>query len=1296
MSAHLYFSNSPSVLLDKLSQNLEWSDPFRSPHIATPTPAMKRWVQMRLAEKRGIVANVDFNQLERTLWQRLEALDLEHVVEGRKPARILDEQGLQLLILGVLRSDPPPEAREYLDRGKKDGSARDILYARRLCQLSRKLAGFFREYEYSRVREHGHRGLAHLWMNGEDCFSGYLGAEAPKHVRDALETLERWQKKIYHDLFRVGGLRDALGEKLGQYRYTLPQYAEMVLGQARPSSPGSKGSAELPDREPPSYHLFGLSQISPFHRSLIQRLADKVCLRGRHARFYIYSLNPCAEYWEDVLTRGERLRQQRNLFSQKKFVDWRELGEKEKAELRLPEAKIQEEELHLEENENPLLSGWGKPGRENIQLWCQVTQYDFSEFFQESPGRTLLSTVQNSVLHRSGRLPDEERVAQDGSLQILACPEIHREAETVHQGIVDALLRDPSLRPDDIAVLVPDMDKYRHVLTAVFGRTVEGDPGHVPFNLSDASATAESDYARAVRRLFDLARGRFSRKEVFALAANPCFNSGLDLDDAALRAWIGWTAKLNIFHGFDAEDKGQRGYAAETLHTWTHGLERLVLGTVMEAPGEDDPRHFQDIVPFADGQSPDRELMLGFLTVVQGLNRDLAPLREDREDREERESRKGSWTEWLDKCEAVFERYLSVPEDQPLEAFVQADLRRHLGELRSMDALESLTGRDGREGRGAYGGGGVSPAIPMDLILARLDGLKAGREPHLSGGVNVAGLGALRSLPFKLIYVMGLGEGEFPEEDSSSTLDLRRHRRVIGDVDPAGRNRYLFLETLLCATGALRLSYVCRDVQQDKTFQMCSVLNELADYLQDCVLAREADGKPASYRITQVPLLSRSPALFAGLSADEPPADAWSPPPNPFREERVLAWLESKRALRPELQELLAARSGKHPFRELFPIPMETAREPGSAAARSLTARSLTVRALSLDDMRLFLENPAQYALRKRLGIRDNHEEDPVDQEDEPFFCPWPADQDLLAKVIHRRIAAGADGTREKTHTEFLGMYANLALRGLMPGGLFRVLDQEQLWSRAEAMLDGLDKYFEAMAKDGRVQECIPGLVLGDGTGRGLVHRMRDIAVRRFPAVPIRAGDLDLELNGESPCLFRDIGDGRCSTVVFMSGRFSPRRLLPAFLFYAAGAASDTQLGEWLRAAPFTIHYVHKKYSHFELGNWAPFRMTREQASGWLGLIATAMLTDRDFDLLPFELIAGTLAPKGALLDGVDYAESLRTAIEDAEDGPDWFAPDLPESQVLLAPKVPDDAEAKIRARLGPFFNFKPDPAHEG
>ena len=255
----------------------------------------------------------------------------------------------------------------------------------------------------------------------------------------------------------------------------------------------------------------------------------------------------------------------------------------EKLRLRVEDEAIQEEELHLEE-ENPLLALWGKPGRENIQLWLQLTDYDFLGHFREAPGTGLLAAVQDSLLGRRGALPPEERTRQDETLQILACPEIHREVETVHQGIVDALLADPGLRPDEIAVLVPDMAKYRDVLAAVFGLTVDGEPGHVPYNLSDTSASAESEYAKGVACLFELARGRFSRKELFALASNPVFRGGLGVDEGMIRIWGKWAGRLNIFHGFDGEDRRGRGYSHEPSHTWSHGLDRLVLGSVMESP----------------------------------------------------------------------------------------------------------------------------------------------------------------------------------------------------------------------------------------------------------------------------------------------------------------------------------------------------------------------------------------------------------------------------------------------------------------------------------------------------------------------------------------------------------------------------------------------------------------------------------------------------------------------------------------------------------------------------------------
>lgn len=1318
MSATLYFSNSPMALLERLSGNLAWDDPLESPRIATPSSAMKRWVQLRLAEERGIVANVEFLQLERILWRRLEELDLERVVSFRKPAQLLDERHLQLLILGLLRHQPPREVSEYLAEDMRPGKPAGApagndpgepgpghegpgpFASRRLCQLSLKLAGFFREYEYSRVPEHGQvdrPGLAYLWKHGRDCFATYLGKGTPKAKRAEVERLERWQKAVYHALFRPGGLRDALGGRLGQWQYTLPQYAEMVLAQERPHAP--------PGTEPPAYHLFGLSQISPFHRSLIQRLADAEHLKGHHARLSIYSLNPCAEYWEDAISHAARRKmQQEDLFRRQKYLEWRQLAQGEKLRIRREIEELQREELKLETEENPLLGQWGKPGRENIQLWCQVTGYDFHEHFREPAAKGLLGAVQGAVLGRRGRLFPEERVPQDGTLRIFACPEIHREAETVRHAIIEDLLEDPTLRPEEIAVMVPNLDKYRHVLSAVFGRTVEGEAGHVPFVLEGTSVPEESDYARGVAALFELARGRFSRREVLALAGNPCFRHGLGLDDAAVKAWGRWAERLNIFHSYDGADKVRRGYPSDGVHTWREGLDRLLLGTVMESPEPEDGRHFAGLVPYADGNSPDRGLLEAFLLAVEGLHIRLSPLRN---------GAPRTWEGWLGILTGLFDAYLAVPEDEPLEAFVRTELRRYLLELKGMDALEDLlAAKDGKEGKAAEAPG-IPPDTVMDLVLERLAALKAGRQAPLSGGVNIASLHSLRSLPFRSVYVLGLGEGEFPEDAAASTLDLRQSWRVIGDVDSAARNRFLFLETLVCAQGRIAFSYVSRDVQQGKTFQMCSVLGELADFLEEGILAPAPDGSRARFRAVAVPLLSRSATLFPVLADGEGGASApWDPPPSHDRDQRLLAWLEERKTRLAASLPDRADRSGTGDIgitlaavlrerlpaglkREIFPP------DPSEAVPVRADQGGEEPLKVHLEDLRLYLENPLEYTLRRRLGIRDRREEDPAALEDEPFFCPKPWDREILDRVVMARLAPRGPedpDPRAACRRGFESLYDGLALRGLMPAGHYRTLDREQLWDKAERALEAVDGVLGRMGEKGNL-EAVGPVVLGDGDRRPGAGR-----ALAFPPVSLTVGGRAVEIHGRLPWLFRYApggGEG-CAALVFTPYDFKVRRLLQPFLFFAAGLLSPAPLGDWLRAGRFTLHHVHAGKGGFASGNWPPFdplAFDPAAAKGFLEGVLADMLAGPDFDLLPFDAIAATLIEKlgsrpgeGRLKevrDPGEFADILREEIEGTE-GQDRFAAWRPGPTVrLLDGEVPADAYAKIHARLGPFFNWR-------
>src|SRR5439155_2089744 len=118
-----------------------------------------------------------------------------------------------------------------------------------------------------------------------------------------------------------------------------------------------------------------------------------------------------------------------------------------------------------------------------------------------------------------------------------------------------------------------------------------------------------------------------------------------------------------------------------------------------------------------------------------------------------------------------------------------------------------------------------------ELAGAALGELTLRAGGWLGEGVAVSTLLPMRALPFRAVFVLGLGEGEFPAANRRDALDLRAAGRRPGDVTPAERDRYLFLETLLSARERLVLSYVGRDERTGEELRPSSVVQELLEVL---------------------------------------------------------------------------------------------------------------------------------------------------------------------------------------------------------------------------------------------------------------------------------------------------------------------------------------------------------------------------------------------------------------------------------------------------------------------------------
>lgn len=510
----------------------------------------------------------------------------------------------------------------------------------------------------------------------------------------------------------------------------------------------------------------------------------------------------------------------------------------------------------------------------------------------------------------------------DGTLTVAACPGEWREIETVYQSILRRMDEDPSLLLTDIAVLVPDMEHYRPYILHVFDREIGAEGRRlVPYNLSDYSAAEESRYASGVRSILDLVDGPFSRSRVFELFLNPCFLSRRGVDLEMVREWLSLVDDVRIHRFFNVEERAQGGRDHPSSErgdafTWVRGLRRLYLGLLSGkgAIANLEPH------PLLVG---DRSSLLKLIETVDDLHSALMEVRRP----------EGTGRERLDRLLSCTEAFLRAPYDMVEESKV-ADA--------FLEAIRSFDPELFREN-----------TYLREAVLASLNGIDGCRGQYLAGGVTICSLQPMRPVPFRHIFIAGLGEGQFPAKEDRSSLDLlwmdRKERgdTPTGDSGIAEKARLLFLETMLSASDSIMLLYRGRDTSRDRELLPCAPLSELISFLD------------IRSRVQNIPL-----KLYSAKYLD----DSSGAGPNYSAFDLMLA------SGAPD--DVSAASGVNHVMAN--PLPgRETAFPPADVNVRHLHE---------------FLRHPVEAVLKRRMGLYDSDLRDRSLDDDEPFH---PNDRDL-------------------------------------------------------------------------------------------------------------------------------------------------------------------------------------------------------------------------------------------------------------------------------------------------------------
>ena len=614
----------------------------------------------------------------------------------------------------------------------------------------------------------------------------------------------------------------------------------------------------------------------------------------------LFLLSPTSEYWADIVSAREK-------------------------------AYHKPEERTLLTEGNPLLASLGKLGRDfsDMIVECGDLAAGSRDLYADTDGSSLLKAIQSDILNLRGAEDARGRreiAENDISVQVHSCHSPMREMEVLHDNILSLLAEVPGLAPRDIVVMTPDIEAYAPYISAVF----EGcrDPVHkIPHSIADRSLAKEGRIAPVLLKLLKIPGSRVTVVQVLDILGSPVVCKRFDLDTDELETIRGWLEETRVRWGLDAQDRACLGLPPYQENSWKAGIDRLLLGYAMP---EECGSIFNGILPYDEMEGNCSTTLGNFLEFVCRI-RDLAG----------RLGSPRSLSGWRDEIRKLLGDFIAADDDSAHELASVVSIVETMGEI--------------EEGSGYSGDVGIP--VVRNWLSERLSGEQKGLG-FMTGGVTFCEMLPMRSIPFRVVALVGMNDGAFPRQGRPPGFDLVASNPRRGDRSLRDEDRYLFLESLLSARDRFYISYVGQSIRDNSEIPPSVLVSELLDYISKGFSAGEGD--PVKNIVTNHRLQAFNREYFEEgsrlFSYSGENCEA-------LLERRVNPWYPCEFMSTP------------------IPAPPEEWKE------------------VPLQRLLRFFDNPSRFLLENRLGIRLEDVAAPLDER-EPFAVDWLENYQLKQELV--------------------------------------------------------------------------------------------------------------------------------------------------------------------------------------------------------------------------------------------------------------------------------------------------------
>ena len=455
------------------------------------------------------------------------------------------------------------------------------------------------------------------------------------------------------------------------------------------------------------------------------------------------------------------------------------------------------QELNLTVGNN-LLMNLGKTAKELYLMLFEnetfINNLDNETLTQPPDRDTLLKRIQFEIYHNineSQREKIPESLIFDGSVSIISNYSMVREVEALYNYLLKQI-QENGYKPVDIIVQTTNIDAYTPYIKAVF----DNSPVKLPYKIADRSYAGTDNLVGILKQILTLQKDEFTSENVLQILEFEEVKNKFDIINISkIRELVD---KANIRHGIEGDINNDTIFVS-----WRYGLERILLGYAMhydslyQIPGKEYPTIPLDIT--------EGEYAVEGLKLKAFIDKLILFL--------DNRSQKRTLEEWRIFITDFIDEIMLIPDDK------SDQLNYILDKMSFPDIIDELL-----DEKFSY------EVFSRALIDSLYMNNRLGK--FISGNITFCSMIPMRSIPYKIVVILGLNQGVFPRKNKDISFDLIMSDQRYADRNIKDSDKYLFLESLISAREKLYLSYIGQSIKDNTEIPPSPVIDEVLDYIE--------------------------------------------------------------------------------------------------------------------------------------------------------------------------------------------------------------------------------------------------------------------------------------------------------------------------------------------------------------------------------------------------------------------------------------------------------------------------------